>query len=84
MRIKVGDPLAWFALITLDGKNVSLCVAADSDEGWADVLALDERGDVIIGNGNVKIERKRGGVVIAISVGSERFSLANEMDASEG
>jgi len=43
MRVKAGDPGSEDVLVYLDGEIIGYCHAADSDEGWVQVIDPDKR-----------------------------------------
>ena len=67
MRLSANKDSPFFdremALVThvfVDGKFHSLVVEFDSENGWADVIARDEKGRVIVEGDHAKIERLHG------------------------
>lgn len=48
--------------VFLDDLMLDHCVAADTDEGWADVWKLDSRGKPRVVNNEFMIERRYGRV----------------------
>ena len=53
----------------LDGVDVShLCVAADDDEGWVDLLVTDDNGRPVVDWHNPAVKRHTGSVVIEIDM----------------
>jgi hypothetical protein len=67
MRIRVGDPVHdWVnATVFLDGFKLWNCVAADTDEGWVDLIAGDDAGRIIREGDEAKIERMHGAVAVS-------------------
>lgn len=63
MRMIAGVSRGWRETdVYLDGIMLSRCTEADSAEGWADVIACDDAGNVITELGEIKTERLRGRV----------------------
>ena len=60
-----GDPGT--LIVTVDGVQRTDTVEADDAEGWADVIAIDDAGNIIPneGGGGAKIERVHGTVSFA-------------------
>jgi hypothetical protein len=66
MRIRVNDPVHdWTkAVVRLEGLELGNCVEADTDEGWVDLIAADDAGNIIRDGDEAKIERMHGSVTV--------------------
>jgi hypothetical protein len=59
-------------LAFLDGVELQGCVAANEEEGWADVYEQDEKGrsivEVIFGKTRLKVKRVSGRIELKLKV----------------
>ncbi len=86
MRVKIGDTIAHYVTVTLDGRDVTqYATEADSVLGYVDALVTTQDGRPIIEDGEAKELRTLGRVEIGLRDGSpdhirEAFALLRAAD----
>ena len=81
MRVTVGDTIAPYVTVALDGVDVaSECTEADSVLGYVETLDTDEDGHLVVVSGDPLKSRKRGKVEIALRADApENIRLAFDL-----